>query len=143
MLNIIFLSGAAEINRIIRSRSDSSDDKTYHLSGGAITGIVVVSFAAVTIVLLLILRKQVVICCSRRKQPVADEEQTLPPSTYAPSQTRSALQDAPYRDGSAWQASEMSSEQNAIHEIGQPVPHELGSLDIKPKGYGRVIHELN
>ncbi|EAU39443.1 predicted protein [Aspergillus terreus NIH2624] len=140
---MIFLSGAAEINHIIRSRSDSSEDKTYHLSGGAITGVVVVSFAAVTIVLLWIFRKQLVICCSRRKQPVADEEQTLPSPTYAPSQRQSALQDAPYRDGSAWQAFEMSSEQNAIHEIGQPDPHELGSLDVKPKGHGRVIHELN
>lgn len=143
MLNMIFLTGAAEINHIIRSRSDSSEDKTYHLSGGAITGVVVVSFAAVTIVLLWIFRKQLVICCSRRKQPVVDEEQTLPSPTYAPSQTQSALQDAPYRDGSAWQAFEMSSEQNAIHEIGQPDPHELESLDIKPKGHGRVIHELN
>lgn len=137
------MSGAAENNRIIRSRSDSSVDKTYHLSGGAITGVVVVSFAAVTIVLLLIFRKQVVICCSRKKQPVPDEEQTLPPPSYTPSQTQSALQDAPYRNGSAWQAFEMSSEQNAIHEIGQPNPHELGSLDIKPEGYGRVIHELH
>ncbi|KAJ5267469.1 hypothetical protein N7478_010277 [Penicillium angulare] len=133
----------AEINRIIRLRSDSSDDKTYHLSGGAISGVVVVSFAAVIIVLLFIFRKQVVICCTRRKQPVADEEQTLPPPTYAPSQSQSALHDAPYKNGSAWQASEMSSEQNAIHEIGQPAPHELGSLDIKPEGHGRVIHELN
>ena len=137
------MSAAAEINRIIRSRSDSPEDKTYHLSGGAITGVVVVSFAAVTIVLLLIFRKQVVTCCSRRKQPVADEEQTLPQPPYAHSQTQSALQDAPYRDGSAWQASEMSSEQTAIHEIGQPPPHELGSLDIKHKGHRRVIHELD
>ncbi|CAI7619365.1 unnamed protein product [Penicillium glandicola] len=111
--------------------ADTPTDKTYHLSGGAITGIVVVSFAAVAIVVLIIFRKRIVGCCGGRdKTPVVDSEQALSPPTYMPPQTQPILQNGDL----GWQASEMS-EENAIHEIA--------SMDAKSKGNGRVIHELS
>lgn len=89
------------------------------------------SFAAVAIVLLVILRRRVVGCCGRDKTPVVDIEHASSPPTYMPPQTQPVLQNGDF----VWQASEMPSEQNAIHEIG--------SMDAKSKGNGRVIHELN
>lgn len=88
------------------------------------------SFAAVAIVVLIIFRKRIVGCCGRDKIPVVDNEHALSSPTYMPPQTQPVLQSGDL----AWQASEMS-EQNAIHEIG--------SMDAKSKGNGRVIHELN
>ncbi|KAJ5106357.1 hypothetical protein N7456_003032 [Penicillium angulare] len=143
MLRISCIQGAVQLHHSIRSSSDSSDDKTYHLSGGAITGIVVVCFAAVAIVLLIIFRKQVVICCARKKNIVADEEQTLPPPAYVSSQTQLATHDASYKDRSPWKPAEMSSDQNAVHEIGQPAPHELSSVHGNSNQPERVLHELS
>lgn len=79
---------------------------------------------------LIIFRKRIVGCCSRDKTPVVDTEHALSSPTYMPPQTQPALLSSDL----AWQASEMS-EQNALHEIG--------SMDAKSKGDGRVVHELN
>lgn len=89
------------------------------------------SFAAVAIVVLIIFRKRIVGCCGRDKTPVVDTEHALSSPTYMPPQTQPVLQNGDL----AWQASEMSSEENAIHEIG--------SMDAKSKENGRVIHELS
>ncbi|KAH8706025.1 hypothetical protein BGW36DRAFT_368593, partial [Talaromyces proteolyticus] len=119
-----------QIHHAPRSSSDTSTDKTYHLSGGAIAGIVVVASAAVAIVVLIIFRKRIVAYYGRDKTQVADNEHALSSPTYMPPQMQPVLQN----DDLAWQASEMSSEQNDIYEIG--------SIDANPKGNGRVIHEL-
>ncbi|KAJ5834043.1 hypothetical protein N7447_000069 [Penicillium robsamsonii] len=128
---ITHLPIGTQIHHTPRSSPDTATDKTYHLSGGAITGIVVVSFAAVAIVLLIIFRKRIVGCCGGAKTPVVDIEHASSPPMYIPPQTQPAIQDGDL----AWQALEMSSEHNAIHEIG--------SMDAKSKGNGRVIHELS
>ncbi|KAJ5423799.1 hypothetical protein N7491_009015 [Penicillium cf. griseofulvum] len=128
---ITHLPIATQIHHTPRSTPpDTPTDKTYHLSGGAITGIVVVSFAAVAIVLLVIFRKRIVDCCGcRDKNPVVDIEHALASPTYIPPQTQPVLQNGDL----AW-ASEMS-EQHAIHEIGP--------MDAKSRGNGRVFHELS
>ncbi|KAJ5597983.1 hypothetical protein N7537_008067 [Penicillium hordei] len=128
---ITHLPIATQIHHTPRSSPDTATDKTYHLSGGAITGIVVVSFAAIAIVLLIIFRKRIVGCCGRDKTPVVDIEHASSPPTYMPPQMQPVLQN----DDLAWQASEMPSEQNAIHEIGP--------MDAKSKGNGRVVYELS
>ncbi|KAL2701443.1 hypothetical protein AAEP93_008262 [Penicillium crustosum] len=128
---ITHLPTATHIHHTPRSSPDTATDKTYHLSGGAIAGIVVVSFAAIAIVLLIILRRKVVGCCGRDKTPVVDIEHASSPPTYMPPQTQPVLQNGDF----VWQASEMPSEQNAIHEIG--------SMDAKSRGNGQIVHELS
>ncbi|KAJ5163257.1 uncharacterized protein N7500_005087 [Penicillium coprophilum] len=93
-------------------------------SSGAITGIIVVSFAAVAIVVLIIFRKRIVGCCGRDKTSVIDSEHALSSPAYMAPQAQFILQNGAL----AWQASEMSSEPNAIHEIG--------SMDAKSKVNG-------
>ncbi|KAJ5659697.1 hypothetical protein N7507_006148 [Penicillium longicatenatum] len=106
--------------------TSTNNSNSTGLSGGAIGGIVVGCVAGVTIVLLLLFRRRIMICFGRSKPPTNDGPTWSP--VYMPPQTQSMAQ----TEDSGWQQpSEMSSEQNAIHEIGSSRAEQ------------RVIHELS
>ena len=128
ILNISLLAEIRQPTATNTASATAASTSSKGISGGAIGGIVVGCVAAIAILALFVFRKKLLACLGRNKNP--EEEGPAWSPVYMPPQTQSMAQ-----SDSTWQASEMSADQGAIHEIGSSqciatprpkVVHEIG-----------------